>query len=1356
MRYGAYCPGSSSDRKARLLPPSEDQLEPRPVQAVAPGDRIGPYRLGELLGEGGMGTVYRGFHELLQRPVALKRLRPDQSASYLARRRFLHEAQAAARLNHPAVVQIYDIFEHRGDDWIAMELVDGVPLSEVCRGAALPWQQVVRIGQNVAAALAAAHAVAILHRDLKTENVLQARTGEIKVLDFGLAKDLRAPDEDANLSRTRALVGTPRCLSPEQARGEPLDHRSDLFSFGVLLYELLTSKSPFLEKSLWATLSNVCTQTPTAVRDLVPSVPARLGRLVESLLDKLPEKRPADARTVGEILAAIERRGGAFSSSGIEPLPFGDTGPLPQVDFDVGATLDSSSDPYGLRLKERRQILVVSCDLEADDPEDLHEALPELERRIRSLVETRRGCFIPTPGDRLVICVGYPQAFEDDPRSAVLLAHAMMGEAAAWGPPKIRARCGVHGGIAFTSAGPAAGPPELGALLDRTLRVAARAPLGKILTDAVTFSLVAGQVAGEPVAGDEGGPYYEIHARSGAPREAEWLYESLTPAVGRDNEIRLLQDTFRSVAEGGFQAVQICGDGGIGKTKLLTGLRAGLEAESLHWITLTGSPETANSPFFPMAALLGHFFEAAADLTADEQLALLQARLEELDLDPEDGELLACLAPHFSASLDDFYSTADLPPEDRRERVMEALTSLLAAAVEDRPVVLVFEDLHWLDPSSLQWIAALIDQQPVPSLLLILTFRPHFVPPWGHRAEILQLNLNPLAREAVRSLIRNMPGGAELPEAVVDGIIAKADGVPLFLEELARTVLETGRPDPVKIPGTLRGSLTARLDRLGSAKTVAQFASVIGREFSLALLRSVSPLDDADLDVELKRLLEARVLFRRGAGRRAGFVFKHALLRDAAYDSLMRKDREEMHREIVGALESSHPRLVKRNPEILARHCTRGGLFAAALEHWRRAAAGAAARSANIEAVSHAREGLALLDRIEDPALRREAESDLHTSLVGALTAAKGFGAAGLEESFTRLEEVAQETADGARLTVALRGLFHLAHYSGKSAEMLECSRRFLEHAESSGDPLLVMEAHFQSGLTLFSMGELARARHHQEQALAIEAQLGLDGDTETGTVGRGKAVIGRSLVALNLWISGRPEQAVELIRRNLDFPPDIDPLSRALAQHNASGVYFEMGYFDEAHECSSKALALSHDNELFIEPRARTMLDLIELFGRRDPEGESEAVERLEKSIEDLRKGGATFGVAFFIFRLAEVLLARGDVARAELALGTAGELIESLDEHLWLSEIQRIRGELLGRCGAVDEAAASLEEALATARRQEAHSFELRALLGLARLPDPGVPVHDRLREVVESLADGPATRDLAAARDLLASAP
>ena len=461
-------------------------------------NQIGPYRLSGLLGRGGMGDVFRGFHQLLRRPVALKRIQRSKSEGEVARRRLLFEAQTVARLNHPSIVQVYDFLEHQGDDWIVMELVEGRTLREALGQEPMPWRAVVAMTRAVAEGLAASHSIGILHRDLKAENVLLVKDGGVKLLDFGLAKDFQtmAGDSCASLSSNGEILGTPRSMSPEQARGEALDPRSDLFSFGVLLYECLSGTSPFTGETLLATLQNVCGRQPVPVEQHAPETPAPLCRLIDSLLQKDPQHRPPSARFVAEQLAEIAGVGAppdvGSSASATLRDPWGHLRSMSTVG---GSQLAADQDleptsPFG-RGRESRHITILSCEIRGLELPVAVDELPRLRSRVTAWCRRSGGVLARASNRRLVVAFGSLVAHEDDALRAVELGLRWLRETT--DPNRERLLCAVvHAGpaIVHRHRRPSDGI-ELDELLDQASKLADRADHGQIVISGAVRALMA-------------------------------------------------------------------------------------------------------------------------------------------------------------------------------------------------------------------------------------------------------------------------------------------------------------------------------------------------------------------------------------------------------------------------------------------------------------------------------------------------------------------------------------------------------------------------------------------------------------------------------------------------------------------------------------------------------------------------------------------------------------------------------------------------------------------------------------------------------------------------------------------------
>jgi hypothetical protein len=926
-------------------------------------ERVGPYRLDEPLGFGGMGTVWRAWDERLKRQVAVKRLRTDRSVPD-GLERLLREARTAARLNHPAIVQIHDLVEDEAGNWIVMELVEGRTLRHrVEAEGPLPLAEALRIGCEIAEGLAEAHAHQILHRDLKTSNVMLGPSGRVKILDFGLAKRLPHEDggfgEEAQISSAGMILGTCHAMSPEQALGQELDARSDLFSFGTLIYEILTGEAPFRAATPTSTLARVLSFHPPALQEARPEVPRDLSKLVARLLEKDRLYRPQSAREVAEALAGMAA---------------GESEDTTIVDSPLGTFRERHR-----TLGEHRLLTVVCCGLvgldepgEAEflDPESLTEAMDGLKGLARNVCESFSGASEALMGHRLWLYFGYPQAREDDAPRAVQAARELATRVAEIGPVfgadgkrRPALRIAVHTGFAVVSV--QSGQREQlrpGPLLETATALQDRARAGEVVVSGATRPLIARDFATTVLASARVPGFEEpvaLFRVTGAlnPRDGE--SGSLAPLVGREGEIDLLLDRYRQARAGNGQAILISGEPGIGKSRLINAFRERLAADPPTWQIAYGCMTAQSSPLAPI-----------------------------LDLLPEEDT--SPLIPPLGGPL----PPRSLPADTQRRKTFDSLLSLVAELAERGPLILVFEDLHWVDPSTIELLGLLLNEIPSLPLMLVATFRPELQPPWPHRAHITHLSLGRLADVAATALIDRTAQGQELSAGVRQQILARAEGVPLFVEELTKAVLETGRPDESSgIPATLSGSLAARLDRPGPAKEVAQIASVLGRTFTFELLAAVAPLDEATLQEGLAELIRAELIHRRGMGRQALYSFKHSLIQGIAYASLLSRDRQEIHRKTAEALEAD-----TAEPGLLAHHWSNAidarrpepGLVRKALPHLLQAGEHTLRLGANPEARAHLELALDLLRTMPEGPERDEQELPALALLFRALEASHG------------------------------------------------------------------------------------------------------------------------------------------------------------------------------------------------------------------------------------------------------------------------------------------------------------------------------------------------------------------------------
>ena len=1328
--------------------------------------RVGSYRIEDRLGAGGMGVVYRGFDETLLRPVALKRLLPDR-ADATTRKRFRREAQAASRLNHPAIVHIYDIVETPDGDWIVMELVEGRPLDDMADELDVP--QALRIAREVAEGLAEAHGIGVIHRDLKTSNVMVTKSGRAKILDFGIAKVAQGSD-DTVLSQVGTIIGTFHAMSPEQAMGRPIDPRSDLFSLGTLLYEVLTGTSPFRGTNSTETLARVCSYRQPPAHRLRREIPQEVSELVDHLLQKDPDLRPRSAQ---EVAAALD-----LAARGVLPSrPTGSEAPPDWINpptFINPPTLEQtlregyrppSVSESRRTVRERRQVTVACCELTAFretagrvapttvDPEALAEILPEVKAMAGRVTERFSGQVGDSLGRRMVLCFGYPQAHEDAAARGVRAALDFVAEVEllssrfdTGGEVRLALRAGVHTGTAIVLPDPE--PPSLGSTLDTAAGLLLHASPGEVLVSTATHRLLRDAFTTErrpPLEVQGTGEIvdaFRVLEAAGPPEPAV----AAGPLVGRESELDLLFDLWRRAAEGTGQVALISGEAGLGKSRLVQALREKVGQDPARWLYAYGSPHDQSSPLQPVVNMLR---KLADSQPADTPLG----RIEEL--------LLACSLPAsesvplFAAllgvSLEEPYRLPPIGPDRIREKTLEAVAALTLEMAERQPLVWVLEDLHWLDPTTMRWLDLLIEQASGVPLFLVLTVRPQTLEAvWGPKGHITQLSLAPLAQPDVERLIEKV-AGKELPDALRREIAARTDGVPLFVEELTKTVLESGRtggrPD---IPSTLRDSLAARLDRLGDAKGVAQIASVIGRSFSLELLAAISTLDEASLQRELRRLVQAELVFRRGFGSRTSYIFKHALIRDAAYDSLLNRERQQLHLRVAETLERVDPGLEAPRPEILAYHYAEGNLPEKAVACWLEAARQALGRSAHLEALHHVRAGFAALSKLPPGPARDERELQLQTTLAPAVIATQGFSSPEVERAYLRGLELCGEQQGRFEL---LYGLFSFYAVQARPDRALPLAEQMLQLAENQGSAVYTIQSRYGLGAMSFLLGDFAASRRHLSAALAQDGpDLGRLLPLSFGTDDRKTCVV---YDALDLWLLGHPEQALERCRTALAWARETPQPFTLTTVLLLSGFLHRFRRDDAAvRRHAEEMIALSEEHGLFQVRDANVLLGLALSAGDDDPDA---GIEHLKKSLEAYRATGFRVFLSFYLAELSAACLRRGRLEESEAALQEAFGAVHGGSERFWEPELHRLRGELLALSGSPQDAEASFRKALATAEGRSALALELRTAVSLARLWQ-GLGRKDEARQLLSGVyarfSEGLATAEITEAGSLLAA--
>jgi class 3 adenylate cyclase/predicted ATPase len=1037
---------------------------------------------------------------------------------------------------------------------------------------------------------------------------------------------------------------------------------------------------------------------------------------------------------------------------------------------------------------ERRQLTVLFCDLVDStalagqlDPEDLREVIRAYQAACAVVIEPLEGHIAQYLGDGLLVYFGYPQAHEDDAQRAVRAGLDMVTAMQALNihlvqryGVRVAVRIGIHTGVVVVGEMGGGNRQEQLALGD-TPNMAARlqglAAPDTVVLSAATFRLVQGyftyQDLGAHVLKGVAAPMpvYRILGESGVQSRLEAVVPSrLTPLVGREEEVALLQQRWAQARVGQGQVVLLSGEAGIGKSRLVQVLKDHVSHEPHARIEWRGSSYHQQSALYPVIAHLHRLLQWREDGTPQEKLHTLETTLAASGLAlPEVVPLLAAL---LSLALPEHYPALTLTPQRQRQKTLEVLLTWFSAEARRQPVLVIVEDLHWIDPSTLELLSLLIDQGASARLCLVLTARPEFRPPWPMVAHLTALTLRRFAPVQVTRLAAHVAGDKTLPPAVLEEVVRKTDGVPLFVEELTKVVLESGllqeREDryeltsplpPLAIPATLHDALMARLDRLATAKLVAQLGAVIGRTFAYELMQAVAPLDAATLQEALGQLVEAELVAQRGLPPQATYTFKHALVQETAYQSLLRSTRQQYHQRIAQVLEAQFPESATTQPELLAQHYTAAGLTTQALHYWQHAGQQALQRSANLEAVQHLTTGLALLATLPETPAHTQQELDVQLALGPALLATKGPAAPEVGQAYDRARALCAHVGETPQRFLALRGLCGFYRLRGALRTAQELGDQLLQVVEGAPDPMPRLEAHEVLGSTLFFLGEFAAAWTHLEQGITL-----IDPAAQRALALRGTAsgVVCIAHAALTLWCLGFPAQALRRSQEALALAQALAyPWSLAFAQHFAallSHLRHEV-LTVQAQADTLLALANQHGFPQFVGLGTCWRGWVLAMHGQ-----DAAGLAQIHQGLAAVLATGQELTRPFCLMLLAEAAGHGGQIAEGLGLLAEVRTALEASERGDLLAEAYRLQGELLQRQDVPDAAQAEVcfQQALAIAHRQQAKSWELRAATSLARLwqqQGKRAAARELLAPVYGWFTEGFDTADLQEAKSLLA---
>jgi class 3 adenylate cyclase/predicted ATPase len=988
---------------------------------------------------------------------------------------------------------------------------------------------------------------------------------------------------------------------------------------------------------------------------------------------------------------------------------------------------------------ERRQLTVMFCDLVDStalsarlDPEDLRDVVQAYQETCGAVIRRYGGHLASYLGDGLLVYFGYPVAHENDPERSVRVGLGIIEEMGGLnarfggeGDIRLAARIGIHTGLVVAGEMGTEEHRDALAIVGETPNVAARlqgiAPPNAVVVSDATLRLIPGLFVSEDLGryvlkglSEPMAVHRVVEARE--PRSRLEVAARLTPLVGREQDLALLLERWDRVRGGHGQTVLVCGEAGIGKSRLVQALRDGLASEPHIWLECRASPYHETSAFYPVIRLLRQVLELPSEAPAAEQIERLERGLALAGFAlPEVMPLLAAL---LSIPCSD--APPALSPEAQRREVLETLSRWLCSLAKQRPVVLVVEDLHWIDPSTLELLGMLIQQVHAAPVLLVPTFRPAFEPPWSAGPSATRLTVNPLTRPQVATMIESLTVGHTLPVAIVERVAEKTDGVPLFVEELTKSILESGqlsggsKPDDLAIPATLQDSLMARLDRMGPAKETAQLAAVLGREFSYELIEAVSG-STAALRSSLARLTEAELLYERGTPAGVIYTFKHALIREAAYRSLLKRARQECHARIATVLETRFGDVVNGQHEVLARHHEEAANAEQAIAYWHRAGELATKRAAHVEAITHLTRGIDLVRTLKEGEGRNRREALLCVALGVPLQAVRGYADAEVERCYRRARELCddRETALGFR---ALWGLFQLYNSRAEFETASEIAAQLLALATKACEPSLALLSHAVSGVAHFWRGEPAAALRDAEETLAVYEPAAHGALSHL--YGQNPGVAARVYGGCALAQLGFPDQGLAWIQAALAQAHECEnPFDRAFALTFSAIFHIILGQRELTRCRAEEGLAVSAARGFPLWLGVARMLRAWALV--EDP-GDREPAREIRRGIMQQGATGNQAGGPIGMGLLADAYLKAGDVPRAREAVDAGLALAAHSSSHVWDAELHRLRGEIHLREDPPSKAAAErcFEEACDAARNRGMKTSELRSMVSLARL--------------------------------------
>jgi len=1016
---------------------------------------------------------------------------------------------------------------------------------------------------------------------------------------------------------------------------------------------------------------------------------------------------------------------------------------------------------------ERRQLTIMACNVVGAmaiasrlDPEDLRAVMTQYYDCVNAAVERYGGYAAKHTTDGVLVYFGYPQAHEDDAERAVraglAAAKAVSELDSRMVVEPLKARVGIATGLVVVGEMNGADALFDRAVIGETPHLATRlldaAGPGAVVISSATRRLIGklfdcrdlgaleSSGSAEPVEA------WQVIRENAIANRFEALRPARAPLIGREEELELLLRRWTQAKTGEGRVILIWGEAGIGKSHLVAALQDALKPERHSSLRYFCSPHRVQTALHPIIAQLE---DAAAFAPDDSDGAKLDKLVRLLPLSsPDAAQDVALFADLLSIATAGRYPPLSISPQRRKEMFFERFTAQLSGLAARGPVLMVLEDAHWVDPTTRELFDVVIERVRKLPVLFIMTYRPEFIPSWLGQAHVTALTLNRLGRRENAALVKRVAGGKDFPPELLERMLNQTDGVPLFIEEVTKSVLESGilreedgayvlaGPLPVlAVPSTLQASLIARLDRLAPVRTLVQTSAALGREFSYAVLKAVTALSDAELEPLLTRLVASELVQQRGVAPHAGYIFKHALVQDAAYETMLKSQRARIHGRIVDVFEHEFPDIPERHPELLAYHCREAGLAEKAIDFSIKAARMALERSAGVEAQAQVERAMSLLPRITAGAARQQLEGRLQVALGDALSMTRGFASPDVMAALSKARALLDEDEHPIESIRALCGLFNYHLIRSESPRCLELAAPFLKRRLDRPTENVI---HYMIGTAHLHLGNFAASIRHLETALSLYDE---DACRPVAFVG-GYHLRSFTLIWLGLGYLyvGSLKRAAETISAAVK-----DARSRSHPFTLVSALLALARFLNHTHELKGAIEATEEGLAIATEQRSPYHLsraNVLRAVNLVESGRVEEGITLMEHALIAHRKTGANFQSSYNLSRLAEAHARAGRIERALELADQAVTEIGRTGERWWEAEAQRSRGEilLLAGAGERDEAERCFKKALACARRQEAMFWELHAAESLARLwqaQGRGKQAHELLTSVHGQIA-------------------